>query len=96
MERVGAKSIKELIEQSIEKNNLNDGIDKVRVKKIWAQLTGEYIANSTSNIYVYDSKLFVSVNSSIIRNEILLIKSELKKRINKEIGRDFIKEIIVR
>ncbi len=96
MKRIGSQSIKNLVRQAILENNLKDGLDKVRVKAIWKDICGHYISNATTNIYVDNSKLFVSVNSSIIRNELLLIKSELIKRINKEIGRTFINEIIIR
>lgn len=96
MKRSNTIGIKDLIKQAVETNRLNDGLDKVKVLKLWRNVAGEYTANATTDIYIADSKLFVKVNSSIIRSEILLIRSELRNRINKEIGRDFIREIVVR
>ena len=61
MRRTGAKNIKDLISQAISENRLNDGLDKVRVKKMWEDVTGKHIANATSDIYVSSSKLFVSI-----------------------------------
>lgn len=96
MRRSETIKISELIKQSISVNKLGDGIDKVRVKTIWKDLTGDFVTNATTDIYFDKGKLYVSINSSIIRSEIMLIRSELVKRINKELGRSFINEIIVR
>ena len=96
MKRTWERSIRDLIQQSFNENKLNDGLDKVRVKSIWKEVCGTYIANATTDIYIDSSKLFVSVNSSIIRSELSLIRSELVKRINTNLGRKFINEIILR
>ncbi|MDD2636789.1 MAG: DUF721 domain-containing protein [Bacteroidales bacterium] len=96
MRRSNTESISDLIKKAIADNNLNDGLDKVRIKTIWKDVTGTHIANATTEINVYSSKLFVKISSSIIRSELMLIRSELVKRINKELGREFITEIVVR
>ena len=96
MKRQGAINIKDLIKQSINENRLNDGLDKVRVKAMWEEVTGTYISNATTDIYIHTSKLFVSINSSIIRSELMMIRGELVNRINKNLGRRFINEIIIR
>ena len=75
---------------------LEDGLDNAKIKTIWANVTNEHIAKLTKNISVSNKTLTITVNSSIVRNEILLIKSELIKRINKELGRDFISQIVLR
>jgi hypothetical protein len=96
MRRSGTVSIKDLIKLCIKQNNLEDGIDSVRIRKIWRNITGEYISKATTDMQIYNQSLIVHINSSILRSEIMLIRSELIKRINKEIGRDFISEIILR
>lgn len=96
MRRSETVKLSELIKQSISANKLGDGIDKVRVKEIWKDLTGEFVTNATTDIYYDKGKLYVSINSSIIRSELLIIRSELVKRINSKLGRNFINEIIVR
>ena len=96
MRRSNTEPLSDLIKKAIKDNNLSDGIDKVRVKTIWKDVTGTYISNATTEIYVYSSKLFIKVSSSIIRSEIMLIRTELVKRINNELGREFITEIVIR
>ncbi len=96
MKRTGAINIKDLIQQAFDEQKLNDGLDVVKVKSLWKDVTGTYVANATTDIDVHASKLYVSINSSIIRSELMLIRSELVRRINQNIGRHFINEIIIR
>ncbi len=96
MRRSETIKLSDLIKQTISDNKLEDGIDKVRVKTIWKEVAGVHISNATTDISVNKSSLFISINSSIIRSEVMLIRSELIRRINRELGRRFITEIIVR
>ncbi|NLB85952.1 MAG: DUF721 domain-containing protein, partial [Bacteroidales bacterium] len=92
----GIISLGELVKQCIKNNNLQDGLDIDRLKNIWAEETGEHIARLTKEIVFDKGKLYVSISSSIVRSEVLLIRAELQKRINAKLGRFFVKEIIVR
>ncbi|MDR2009863.1 MAG: DUF721 domain-containing protein [Bacteroidales bacterium] len=97
MRRSETLPINELLKLCIKQNSkLEDGIDNVRIKAIWKNVAGEHIFKATKEIYVSDKSLVIAVSSSIIRGEILLIRSELVKRINYEIGRNFVSEIILR
>lgn len=96
MRRSETVKLSELIKASIAENKLEDGLDKVRVKELWFEVAGSYAVKATKDVYVENQKLYVSLSSSIIRSEIMLIRSELVKRINQQIGRNFITEIIVR
>lgn len=97
MRRSETVRLGDLVRQSIKENNLQDGLDADRIKTIWAEETGEHIAKLTKEIVFDKGKLYISIkSSSIVRNEILLIRNELVKRINARLGRKFVKEIIVR
>ncbi len=96
MKRTGEIPISQLLKVFINKNRLNDGIDKSRIPEIWNHVCGKYIADSTKSVRVENKKLFVKIQSSILRNEVILIKSELIRRINHELDKHFIDDIIVR
>jgi len=96
MRRSETVKLSELVKQSIEANNLQDGIDKVRIKSVWKVVAGFHISKATTELEIVNSTLYVSLNSSILRSEVMLIKSELVHKLNAEIGRKFISEIVVR
>lgn len=96
MDRSEAKPLSEILQEFVQTNRLGYDIKKSRVPEVWKEVAGEYISNSTVQIYVSNNKLFVKIKSSLLRNEILLVKSELINRINEKLGKGFIEDIIVR
>jgi len=96
MRRSETEKLSDIIKKAVQINKLTDGIDKVRIKSLWREIAGHHIYKATTELYVSRSILYVSLNSSILRSELLLIRSELVKRINEELGRKFITSIVVR
>lgn len=69
---------------------------KYKVKSSWAEMMGEYVAKSTDEIIFSGRKMIVKVRSSIIRNELTMIRGALVSRINSTAGTDIIDELIIR
>jgi hypothetical protein len=96
MRRTQTVSLAEAIKEYIRKNRLENGLDSAKIHDVWKDVTGLYISRATIDIKVEHKKLFVKLNSPLLRHEIILIKSELVKRINKIMGKEYITDIIVR
>ena len=54
------------------------------------------VSRSTKNLYIKDRKLFVNLYSSVMRNELSMMKEALLERLNEASGRDSIDDIILR
>lgn len=64
--------------------------------KLWPQMMGPTIAEYTQQIYLKNGTLYISLTSAVLRNELLMCREMLIKRLNKEIGSPLVKEIIFR
>ena len=97
MEQQDSKQIGSLLSAVLASNpNLALGYSKHRIKSKWSEIVGEYAAKSTEDISFNQRKMIVKVKSAIIRNEIMLIRSQLIYRINEMAGANIIDELIVR
>lgn len=88
----------EKIGKTIEKILINYGIDK-KVKEseiivFWEEVTGKKIAEKTTPLKVIDGKLFIKVSNPSWRNELMLVRPKIIKKINSRIGSQILKEII--
>ncbi len=88
----------EKIGKTIEKILINYGIDK-KVKEseiivFWKEVTGKKIAEKTTPLKVIDGKLFIKVSNPSWRNELMLVRPKIIKKINSRIGSQILKEII--
>ena len=96
MRKTETAGIKELVNALMKKYGAEDKIAEVRLIRAWEELLGKSVGKFTRNIYVKDKKLFVSISSSIVKTEIMLIKNELISKLNEKAGKKIINQIIVK
>ena len=76
------------------------GLDrKLKEKQLinsWEDTLGKAVANSTERMYIDNKVLFVQLNSSIIRQELLMMKTALIARLNQNVGEQLISDIVLR
>ncbi|HKK62159.1 MAG TPA: DciA family protein, partial [Bacteroidales bacterium] len=60
------------------------------------ELLGNNISMATKSLYVRDGKLFVTLYSSVIRNELSMIKNDIIEKLNESAGKKVIEDIILR
>lgn len=96
MRRSKTISIAEAIKDYIREMNIGGKLNETAVINSWEEIVGKAISSRTSKIYIRDKILYVHLNSSVVRNELLMLRSALKERINQKIGAEVVKEIVLR
>lgn len=89
-------SMKDALSAFIQKNKLEKGIDKVNAREAWARLMGNGVNNYTTEIELRFDTLYVSLSSSVLREELSLGKSKIIRMINEEIGKELVKKLVLR
>ncbi|MGB2759772.1 MULTISPECIES: DUF721 domain-containing protein [Maribacter] len=89
-------SMKEALSAFIQKNKLEKGMDKVDARAAWAKLMGNGVNNYTTEIELKFDTLYVSLSSSVLREELSLGKSKIVRMINEEIGKEVVKKLVLR
>jgi predicted nucleic acid-binding Zn ribbon protein len=96
MRRSKTVSLADAISDYIKEMNLGDKLGEASVLNSWEEIVGKAISSRTSKIYIKDHVLYVHLSSSVVRNELLMLRQALKEKINGRIGKDVIKDIILR
>jgi len=96
MRKKNTQKIEDVIKEYLKALKIDDKLKEVNVIKSWDEVVGKTIARSTSEIFIKDRKLFVRLNSSVIRNELFMLREGLKKALNDKAGEQIIDEIILR
>lgn len=86
----------EAIGEFIQENKLQKGLDKVDARGAWEKLMGNGVNNYTLNVELKRETLYVSLSSSVLREELGMGKSKIISMLNEELGRDIIKKLILR
>lgn len=96
MRRSNTQKIDDLIRQVLKENNLDGRLKEYELINSWEKVIGKSVGNATTEIYIRNRKLFVKVRSSVIRNELLMIRESLIRALNREVQANIIDDIVVR
>lgn len=86
----------EVLGNFIKENSLQKGMDRVDARQAWAQLMGNGVNNYTTAVELKGDTLYVSLSSSVLREELSLGKSKIISMINEEVGRELVKKLVLR
>ena len=96
MKRKEVKKVGDLLYHFLKANGLERGYAEYRLKKAWGELLGIPVARRTSSLTIRNRKLFVTLHSSVMRQELDMIKDTLVPRLNEAAGMDVIDELVLR
>lgn len=96
MRRSKTISIAEAINDYIKEMNLGGKLSEVGLISSWEEIVGKAISSRTSKIYIKDHILYVHLSSSVVRNELLMLRQTLKEKLNEKAGSEVIKDIVLR
>jgi predicted nucleic acid-binding Zn ribbon protein len=94
--RTKARPVRDIIEEYLNEAGLGQKLKERELIREWDDVVGVTIARSTESIYIIDHKLIVKIRSSVIRNELQMIREGLRIELNRRIGETLISEIIIK
>jgi predicted nucleic acid-binding Zn ribbon protein len=96
MRRSKTISIAEAVTDYIKEMNLGGKLSEISVINSWEGIVGKAISSRTSKIYIKENVLYVHLNSSVVRNELLMLRETLREKLNEKAGSEVIKDIVLR
>jgi predicted nucleic acid-binding Zn ribbon protein len=89
-------SLAEAIKDFVREMHLEDKLTEVNLISSWEEIVGKAISSRTSRVYIKDHILYVNLNSSVARNELMMLKEALREKLNERAGKEVIKDIVLR
>ena len=94
MRKNNTQSISDVLKSYTREKKLDRKLTELDLIKSWESVMGKTVARYTGNLYIQNNTLFVETTSSIVRNELLMMKEEIRLRLNEVVGVELIKTII--
>ena len=91
-----SRKLDELVDQVLRLMGLEVQFKEHEVCEVWPEVVGQMIASRTKSLNVVDGKLFVTFTSAVVKNEMMMVKEGLTKALNDKVGKEVVKEIIIR
>jgi len=89
-------TLKDVFKELIKSYKWEDKLDEVKLINSWENIVGKMIADHTTRMTVKNRVLYINLDSSVIRNELMMARSKIVEAINKEMGAEVIKDLVLR
>lgn len=95
MRRNKTITLGEALGDLIREYRLEKGLKEAAVLNIWESVAGRLITARTKRTYVRDGVLHIYLTSSVVRNELMMLRDALKSQINSRAGEEVVREIML-
>ena len=96
MRRSKTVTIAEAMKDYIREMNLEGKLREVNLIAAWEEMVGKAIATRTRKVWIKEGVLYVHLSSSVVRSELLMLREELRKKLNEKAGAEVIREIVLK
>lgn len=94
MRKTHEQTLKQAIEQLLDFYKIRGKVAETKVINSWEELMGKVVANHTTEISIRNRKMFLKLDSSVLKSEMIMIRSDIIKRINDKAEKSIIDEIV--
>ncbi len=96
MRKTNTQALGEAIKEVMRLNGVDEKIDEYKLIRSWEKTVGPLISKHTVEIYISGKTLFVKVDSSPLKQELLYSRTKLMEDLNQQVGKTVIEEIVLK
>ena len=96
MRRSEIHSLGSAIKSFLKESKFDRKLAEVDTVSSWESIIGKPIARATTNIYIRNETLHIHLNSSIVRNELFMMRNDIIKAVNEHAGRIIVTSIVLK
>ena len=96
MRRSKTQNIGAVIKNYLQQSGLDRRLKEVEIINSWEELVGTMISRRTKKIELKNGKMIIYLQSSVVKNELMMLRETLKNTLNEKVGEEIIREIILR
>jgi hypothetical protein len=89
-------SLKEVIEGMVDSLKWKEKLNETKIRQIWNARMGTTINHYTKDIKLRKDKLFITLTSAPLKQELIYEKEKIQNMMNVELGGEYVKSVIVR
>jgi len=88
--------LKDIFDEMIREMKIGDKMLELNIKKIWFEQMQGIIAKNTKNIFFRENNLYITIESSVLKQELFMAREKICQIINEKLGKNVIKEVVIR
>ena len=95
MRKSHIQKIDAVIREFLGQTKIDRKLKEVHLVSQWEELMGKMVSTRTRHIYIRDKTLYVHVTSSVLKNELIMMRHEIVDRLNEIAGEKLVEKLAV-
>jgi len=96
MKRNNTQPLGEILKEYVDVMHISSKLKQSRLKDQWEFMLGKNAASLTKKLIIKNKVLYVYLDSSVLRNELLMMREALINRINEVAGEELVNKIVLK
>jgi predicted nucleic acid-binding Zn ribbon protein len=88
-------TIGQALDRMVSDFKIKGKLDETRIKQSWEQIMGKTISRHTSNVGLKNGKLYITITSASLKQNLTYELETIKNRINEELGTNAVEQVIL-
>jgi len=94
MRKSNTQPLGEVLREYVRAMNMDRKLKEVDVVQSWETLLGKTIAGYTRDIVLSKKVLYVEISSSVVKNELVMMREEIRLKLNELAGEEMVLKIV--
>jgi predicted nucleic acid-binding Zn ribbon protein len=92
--RTSEISIKDALDKLLHAYKLKSKVQEAQLVNAWERIMGKMIERHTRDLYIKNKKLYIKLDSAVVRQELTYARSKVLERVNEELGQGMVEDIV--
>lgn len=93
MRKCNAEQVGQIVRMFMRQEGLETPYNEYRLISSWEEVMGQGIARFTGEKFIKNQTLFVKILSPVVKNELMMGRANIVKRLNEKVGSQVIADI---
>lgn len=85
-----------LLSMFLKESGLEKGYREYQLLKLWNEILGSNVSKATLSKRIENKKLYIHLSSSVVRDELYMMRSDIIREFNRRAGANIIEELILK
>ncbi len=94
MKRNNIQTLGEALREYVREMRMDRKLKEVSIVQSWENVLGKTIARYTRNVYLSNGVLYVELSSPVVKNELLMMREEIRNKLNENAGEELIRKVV--
>ncbi len=89
-------NLKDVLKEMVDSMKWQEKLSETKIRQVWADKMGTTINHYTRELNLRKGKLFITITSASLKQELSYEREKIKDMMNAQLGAEYVNDVIIR